>query len=147
MNHDDDMEASPLWLTIVIQDGDLEVFGAICLVVEQEVLLAQLLHGLVVVQLILRRGPSLLLNSLVAELLASSVLQSPPELVLNLLIFDVDEDSLVLLVALEISMFVEIQNLLLLHLDWVLYEIARAGFPGLLCCFAAFAKHWVVESR
>ena len=147
MNHDDDMEASPLWLTIVIQDGDLEVFGAICLVVEQEVLLAKLLHGLVVVQLILRRGPSLLLNSLVAELLTSSVLQIPPELVLNLLIFDVDEDSLVLLVALEISMFVEIQNLLLLHLDWVLYEIARAGLPGLLSSFAAIAKHWVVESR
>ena len=119
MNHDDDMEASPLWLTIVIQDGDLEVFGTICLVVEQEVLLAQLLHGLVIVQLILWRGPSLLLYSLVSELLASSVLQFPPELVLNLLIFDVDEDSLVLLVALEISMFVEIQNLLLHHLDWV----------------------------
>ena len=66
MNHNDDMEASPPRFTIVVQDSNLEVFGAICLMLEQEVLLTQFFHALVIVQLILRHSPSLLLHFLLA---------------------------------------------------------------------------------
>ena len=67
MNHYDDMKTSPFWFTIGVQDSNLEVFGAICLMSKQEVLLAQFCHALVIVQLILRHSPSLLLHFLFAD--------------------------------------------------------------------------------
>lgn len=49
MNHYDDMKTSPFWFTIVVQDSNLEVFGAFCLMSKQEVLLTQFCHALVIV--------------------------------------------------------------------------------------------------